>query len=143
MHNLLKFNENKTTKTTIITFIIDYINQMFESFNTEKLMNNKDIQNFIIVLESEEYLRNMELKTTSKLSGIYDEIDDEEGDGEGKEDGSGKENTDDDGINLSSKSEELLDDLGELEGLGQDGDGEGEIDYEGNFDRSGNYESNL
>ena len=68
---LLEYNQNKFIKTNISQFIIDFINTIFELFNTEKIFNNIDIKRFDYILKSATYIQ--EISVPAQTEGIYDE----------------------------------------------------------------------
>jgi hypothetical protein len=76
---LLQYNSNKFTKATIISFILDFINTVFELFNVEKLSNNIDIKRFHYILTSQTYVNEVAEKSGVKnIEGIYSEYVEEE-----------------------------------------------------------------
>jgi ribosomal protein L17 len=120
LNKLIEYNTNKFTKISVVTFLIDYINTVFEFFNIESLMDNKDIKRFTFVLKSEAYLRNLAEKddVESNKKGIYEEYTDPEED-------------------ISEEQvEDIQDAIEEQDALDMDT----EIDYEGDFDASYDWE---
>jgi hypothetical protein len=58
---LLKINTNKSIKTILANFIIDFINFSFESYNEEHDNNNIDIKRFNYIVSSDGYLEMTEI----------------------------------------------------------------------------------
>lgn len=72
---LIHFNQNKFVKTNAIMFMIDFINLMFNLFNTEEIFNILDIKKFLYVINSQGYLYDIEQKGygLDDTQGIYEE----------------------------------------------------------------------
>jgi hypothetical protein len=119
---LLKYNSSKFIKLSICNFIIEFINTIFDFFNTDKNTNNIDIKRFNYYLNSYTYIQEISEKTgTKQLEGIYDEQIDP-----------------DEEINEERK-EEHLDDEEEADALDVEYDSEG--DFESGYDRSQEYDN--
>ena len=75
---LIQFNQNKFIKTNAIMFIIDFINLVFNLFNTEDLFNKLDIKRFFYIINSKGYLYDIEQKGhgLEDTQGIYEEYQD-------------------------------------------------------------------
>lgn len=71
---LLQYNSNKFIKASIISFILDFINNVFNLFNTERLSNNIDIKRFYYLIHSTTYVNEIAEKSGVKnIEGIYSE----------------------------------------------------------------------
>jgi hypothetical protein len=76
---LLDYNTDKYLKTTSAYFLLDFINLLFESFNTEQIMNNINIRRFEYILNSVTYVREIDENFGTKdTEGIYSEYVDSE-----------------------------------------------------------------
>lgn len=77
---ILHFNENKFVRANAAMFIIDFINLVFNLFNTEELFNISDIKRFMYVINSQGYLYDIEQKDhgLEDTYGIYEEYRDPE-----------------------------------------------------------------
>lgn len=72
LSNLIQYNskENKALQINIVTFLVSFINSMFDIFNDERIMNNRDIRAFLSKLRSDSFDQTFSVQTM----GIYDEV---------------------------------------------------------------------
>ena len=71
---LLKYNSNKFSKLSTAEFIVEFINNVFELFNNEKVVTNLDVKRFSYILSSVTYIQEVSEKSGLKeVEGIYDE----------------------------------------------------------------------
>lgn len=71
---LLNYNSNKIAKMSICYFIFDFIDLMFNLFNTDALTNNINIKWFTYILSSNMHINEMIEKTgVRETEGIYSE----------------------------------------------------------------------
>lgn len=75
---LLKHNQNDAfTRTGVAQFIVEYINAIFDLFNTERIANNIEIKKFDYILSSASYMREVGEKSgIANTEGIYSEFTD-------------------------------------------------------------------
>lgn len=75
---MIHFNQNKFVKTNAVMLILDFIDTVFNLYNTEELLNSIDIKRFIYILNSEGYLYDIEQSGQGLLNtdGIYEEYQD-------------------------------------------------------------------
>jgi hypothetical protein len=74
MTKLLKYNTQKSTKTELSYFMIDFINTMYDMFNKEYVYNNIDIKRFMYVLKSASYINEVgEHSGIDMVEGFYGE----------------------------------------------------------------------
>jgi hypothetical protein len=79
MEKLINYNQNKTIRMNIINFYIDFINTVFDMFNTENKLNIFDVKRFMHILKSATYVHDMEQKghgIAEYTEGIYEEFKD-------------------------------------------------------------------
>lgn len=75
----LMIQNNKTIRTQLSNFIIDFINMIFTNYNKENLQSIKEVRKYMHILKSDGFLRNIFNMSRDTTEGIYDEvIDDEE-----------------------------------------------------------------
>lgn len=71
---LLKYNSNSFSRLATAEFIIDFINNVFDLFNNEKIITNPDVKRFSYILASVTYLQEVSEKNgVREIEGIYDE----------------------------------------------------------------------
>ena len=71
---LLTYNKNNFIKIDISNFIIEFINNMDETFNTEKMHNNLELKKFNYISKSMFYLDNTSQSiSVDSTQGIYEE----------------------------------------------------------------------
>lgn len=71
---LLKYNANNFVKLATAEFVIDFINNVFELFNNEKIIGNLDVKRFGYLLATVTYVQEMsENNGLTEVEGIYDE----------------------------------------------------------------------
>lgn len=124
MTKLLDYNQNKFIKVNIINFYIDFINLLFNTFNTENVINNFEVKKFIYSLQSSIYTQFMEEQNSliNLTSGIYEEYDDDETKDEQEKEKNAEKTTDD-----VEESQAL--DL-DIDAENNDPDVDGDMDYE-------------
>lgn len=117
---LISYNTDKLMKLTVINFAVDFINLAFGLFNMEKLENNIEIKKFEYMLASDTYIREIiENSEVREVEGIYSEyIDDEQQE------------------MLQDEKDRLDDEAEENDAIDMDT----EFQYEGQYDRSQDFE---
>ena len=79
MNNLINYNNNnKFVKIIIVTFLIDFINTIFDLYSIEHLLDNKEIRRFTYVLKSTMYMKDLEEQEERSNQGIYEEYTDQD-----------------------------------------------------------------
>lgn len=74
---LLKYNSNKFSKLPTAEFIVEFITNVFDLFNNEKIVTNLDVKRFSYILASVTYIQSILEKTgTDETEGIYAEYQD-------------------------------------------------------------------
>lgn len=70
---LLKYNSNKYSKLPIAEFIVEFIVNVFDLFNNEKIITNLDVKRFCYVLSTVTYIQSISDKGSNETEGIYNE----------------------------------------------------------------------
>ena len=113
LQKLIAYN-SQNEKINITILIIDFINTIFELFNTEKIVNNIEVKRFIYMLNSSTYIQEIIEKSGEKeTEGIYNELQEEK----------------------QEINEEQKEEMEDIEEENDAIDMESEIQYEGEFDR--------
>lgn len=119
---LLEYNQEKFLRASMAEFLIEFINNEFESFNTEKIMDNIDIKRFSYLLSSHTYIQEISEKVGTNVGGIYEEYQDPDAEIPPEE------------------KEELSNLQEENDALDLDMDVENEYPYESNIDKAEDWE---
>ena len=122
MSKLVNYNQNKIIRNNIIGFFIEFINNMFDTFNIESKLNDVDIKRFILSLQSSLYIQDLENIISGHTEGIYQEYKDvDDKDSEEVLDAEDDAREEADALDLDNELE-FGDDLGDL------------FDYESQYD---------
>ena len=117
--NLINYNTQKNIKTSLCSFIVEFINAAFESYNIDRYNESVDYKQFHYFIHSATYVDEIK-DIQGEVEGVYEELVDET-----------KELTDE-------EKEAMQDLLEEQDAVDIEGD---EIDFESGFEMS--YERDL
>lgn len=74
---LLKYNINSFSKLAVAEFVMEFINNVFDLFNNEKIVGNSDVKRFGYILASTTYIQEVAEKSgIQDAKGIYNEYQD-------------------------------------------------------------------
>lgn len=74
LSKLIKYNANNFVKNSTAEFVVDFINNVFDLFNNEKIISNYDIKKFKYLLESVTFVQEVaQHNDSSDIKGIYEE----------------------------------------------------------------------
>lgn len=74
LSKLIRYNSNNFTKLATVEFVIDFINNVFDLFNNEKIISNIDVKRFSYILSSVTYIQEVSEKNgMNEIEGIYEE----------------------------------------------------------------------
>lgn len=79
---LLKYNSTKYSKLPVAEFIVEFISNVFELFNNEKIVTNLDVKRFSYVLSTVTYIQSISEKGSDEIEGFYDEHQHQDGEQE-------------------------------------------------------------
>lgn len=127
---LIQYNSGHV-KSNISNFIVEFIDRIFDKFNTDHLYFNHDIKRFMCILESNGFLREIFLSKIDEENmpqGLYEEYVDDEKDDEEKE-----QQIDDEEEQEALDIDMNEDDIAEQFASRYDQQAEIDIDYEENI----------
>lgn len=77
---LISYNDASFMKSSIVNFLVEFIDRVFFEYNNEHLMANSDVKRFMAIITSPRYIREISEETeyAIKKEGMYDEVVDDD-----------------------------------------------------------------